>query len=223
VSRRLEFEERAAVLEFDGGLSRAEAERRAVADTYDELVGRGCRARGILGELIRADAQRRAPALEHALQALGLVGVRAPLWGFGHVVAEGGLWRPVCEGEPGMAAVIVPASEEGRVVDLVAQILADGRMLARLGLVDLLGLDTLETVRNNGDPLLVFGDVLDWLRGHGRGVVMLDWRHAHRYLDGLAELLCSERTAPSLHRATRRCRPTPTIATPRRGEAGLAA
>lgn len=223
MSRRLEFEERAAVLEFDGGLSRAEAERRASADTYDELVGRGCHARGILGELIRADAQRRAPALEHALQALGLVGVRAPLWGFGHVVAEGDLWRPVGEGEPGMAAVIVPASEEGRVVDLVAQILGDGRMLARLGLVDLLGLDTLETARSNGEPLLVFGDVLAWLRGNGRGVVMLDWHHAHRHLDGLAALLCSERTAPSLHRATRRCRPTPTIATPRRGEAGLAA
>jgi hypothetical protein len=64
VSRRLEFEERAAVLEFDGGLRPAEAEQRALADIYHELSGCRGRARGILDELIRADARRRAPALE---------------------------------------------------------------------------------------------------------------------------------------------------------------
>jgi len=223
VSRRLEFEERAAVLEFDGGLSRAEAERRAVADTYDELVGRGCRARGILGELIRADAQRQVPALEEALHALGLAGVRAPLWGFGSVVAEQDTWRPARDEEVGMAAAIVPACEEGAIVDLVAQRLGDGRLLSRLGLVDLLGWDELQKARDSGAPLLVYGDVLTWLRGQGRGAVLLDWRAAHRHLDGLATLLCSARIAPRLHRATRRCRPLPTVAVLRPREAGLAA
>jgi hypothetical protein len=181
------------VLEFDGGLSRAEAEERALADISEELAGCGGHARGILGELIRADAQRHAPALEEAVQALGLAGVRAPLWGFGHVVAEQGTWRP------------------------------DGRMLTRRGLVDLLGRDELEAARDCGDPLLVFGDVLAWLKGHSRGAVLLDWQQAHRQLDGLAALFCSERTAPLLHRATRRCRPVPTIAVPRRGQARHAA
>jgi hypothetical protein len=44
VSRRLEFEERAAVLEFDGGFERAEAEQRALAETYHELLA--CRGVG---------------------------------------------------------------------------------------------------------------------------------------------------------------------------------
>jgi hypothetical protein len=223
VSRRLAFEERAAVLEFDGGLSRAEAERRALADIYQALLGCRGRARGILDELIRADARRRAPALEEALQALGLAGVRAPLWGFGHGVAEQDTWRPAGGDESAMAALIVPACEDGALVDLVAQQLADGRLLSRLGAVDLLGWDELQTARDSGGPLLVYRDILTWLRGHGRGTVLLDWRSAHRHLDGLATLLCNERSAPFLHRATRRCRPVPTIGILRPREAGLAA
>lgn len=223
MSRRLAFQERAAVLEFDAGLGRAEAERRALADIYHELLGCRGRARGILDELIRADARRQAPALQEALQALGLAGVRAPLWGFGYVVAEQDIWRPAGDEEPGMAALIVPACEEGAIVDLVAQRLGDGRVLCRLGVVDLLGWDELQIARDSGGPLLVYRDVLTWLRGHGRGTVILDWARAHRHLDGLATLLCSERSAPLLHRATRRCRPVPTIGILRPREARLAA
>jgi hypothetical protein len=156
VSRRLEFEERAAVLEFDGGLGRAEAEQRALAEICHELLGCRGGARGILDELIRADARRRAPALKEALQALGLAGVRAPLWGFGYVVAELGAWRPAGDDEPGMAALIVPACEEGAIVDLVAQRLGDGRLLCRLGVIDLLGWDELQIARDSGSPLLVW-------------------------------------------------------------------
>jgi hypothetical protein len=223
VSRRLEFEERAALLEFDGGLGRAEAEQQALADLYRELLGRRGRARGLLDELIRADGRRHAPALAEPLQALGLAGVRAPMWGFGYVVAEQDTWRPADDDEPAMAALIVPACEDGAIVDLVAQRLGDGRLLSRLGVVDLLGWDDLQIARDNGGPLLVYRDVLTWLRGGGRGTVLLDWRSAHRHLDGLATLLCSERSAPFLHRATRRCRPVPTIGILRPREAGLAA
>ena len=223
MSRRLEFEERAAVLEFDGGLTRAEAEQRALADIYRELLGCRGRTRGLLDELIRADARRHASALEEALQALGLASVRAPLWGFGHVVAEQDTWRPAGDEEPAMAALIVPACEEGAVVDLVAQRLGDGRVLSRLGVVDLLGWDNLQIARDSGGPLLVYHDVLTWLRGHGRGTVVLNWRSAHRHLDGVGTLLCSERTAPFLHRATKRCRPVPTIGILRPREASLAA
>jgi hypothetical protein len=223
VSRRLEFEERAAVLEFDGGFIRAEAEERALADICDELAGCGGRADGILGELIRADARRQAPALEEALQALGLAGVRAPLWGFGCVVAEHGTWRPAGEDEAGMAAVIVPACEDGAVVDLVAQCLAGGPMLSRLGLARLLGADEVERARDSDDPLPVFGDAVAWLRGHGRGTVIVDWHRAPARLDGVRVLLCRETLAPVLHRATRRCRPLPTIAVPRLTEARYAA
>jgi hypothetical protein len=223
VSRRPEFEERAAVLEFDGGFGRAEAEQRALAEIYHELLACRGLACGILDELIRAGARRYAPALEEPLQALGLAGVRAPLWGFADVVAEQDTWRPAGDEEPGMAALIVPACEDGAIVDLVAQRLGDGRVLSRLGAVDLLGWDELQLARDSGGPLLVYRDVLTWLRGHGRGAVVLDWRSAHRHLDGLATLLCSERSAPLLHRATRRCRPVPTIGILRPREACLAA
>jgi hypothetical protein len=223
VSRRLEFEERAAVLEFDGGLSRAEAERRVLADICDELAACGGRADGILGELIRADVRRHTPALEEAVQALGLAGTRAPLWGFGHVVAEQGTWRPAGEEEAAMAAVIVPACEEGAIVDLVAQCLASGRMLSRLGLACLLGADEVERARDSDNPLPVFGDATAWLRGHGRGTVIVDWHRAPARLDGVRVLLCGETLAPALHRATRRCRPLPTIAVPRLTEARHAA
>lgn len=223
MSRRLEFEERAAVLEFDGGLGRAEAEQRALADIYHELLGGRGRAHGILDELIRADARRQAPALQEALQALGLAGVRAPLWGFGCVVAEQDTWRPAGDEEPRTAALIVPACEEGAIVDLVAQRLGDGRVLSRLGAVDLLGWDELQIARDRGGPLLVYRDILTWLRGHGRGTVILDWARAHRHLDGLGTLFCSERSAPLLHRATRRCRPVPTIGILRPREARHAA
>lgn len=223
MSRRLEFEERAAVLEFDGGLERAEAEQRALAEIYHELLGCQDRAHGILDELIRADARRQAAALQETLQALGLAGVRAPLWGFGDVVAEQDAWRPAGDEEPAMAALIVPACEDGAIVDLVAQRLGDGRVLSRLGMVDLLGSDELQIARDSGGPLLVYHDVLTWLRGHGRGTVILDWARAHRHLDGLATLLCSERSAPLLHRATRRCRPVPTIGILRPWEARHAA
>ena len=84
MSRRLEFEERAAVLEFDGGLARAGAEQRALADIYHELLDCRGRAHGILDELIRVDARRQAPELHEALQALGLAGVRAPLFAYQH-------------------------------------------------------------------------------------------------------------------------------------------
>lgn len=122
-----------------------------------------------------------------------------------------------------MAALIVPACEEGAIVDLVAQRLGDGRLLSRLGVVDLLGWDELQIARDRGSPLLVYHEVLAWLRGHGRGTVILDWARAHRHLDGLGTLLCSERSAPLLHRATRRCRPVPTIGILRAREARHAA
>lgn len=223
MSRQLEFEERAAVLEFDAGLPRLQAEARALAETYDRLSSVPARANGIVDELMFAAACRRTPGVAAALDALGLACVRAPLWGVGCVVAEYGLWRPAGKGEPGISALIVPACEEGGIVDLVAQNLADGRLLTRLGLVDLLGRDELEIARDRGEPLLVFDNVLAWLRGHCRGSVILDWHRAHRELDGLGMLLCSERTAPLIHRATRRCRPVPTIAVPQQEGSDLAA
>jgi hypothetical protein len=220
---QVEFEERAAVLEFDAGLPRAQAEARALAETYDRLSSVPARVNGILDELVSAAVRRRTPDVATALDALGLTGVPAPLWGVGCVVAEHGLWRPAGKYEPGVSALIVPAGEEGRIVDLVAQTLAHGRMFTRLGVVDLLGRDELEKARDSGDPLLVFRDVLAWLRGHCRGCVMLDWRRAHHELDGIGVLLCSEGTAPFLQRATRRCRSVPTIAVPQRAEVDLAA
>ena len=52
-----DFAERAAILEFDGGLTRAEAEKQALAEIYN-VISDGIPS-GLLGELVGADRLRR--------------------------------------------------------------------------------------------------------------------------------------------------------------------
>ena len=83
-----DFNERAAILEYDNGLSRAEAEAQAVRELVDRLHEQPQPPTGIVAELADADRRRSRPGLAELLAALGLDDVRAPAWGFDAVVAR---------------------------------------------------------------------------------------------------------------------------------------
>ncbi len=204
---RADFEERAAIIEHDGGLSRAEAEALALREIRD-LAGD---PPGILGELARADRRRQHPDLASMIVALGLGLARCP-WGFDHVVADGETYRPAIDAEPAHAAFIVPGVEDGAVVDLVACTVTPQRMRSRLGCAAVVGSDEIERARETDAPLLVFDNTIRWLRGYSRGAVIVDWIRAAREIEGVQTLMCSAALAPRLRDATRRCWPRPTIA-----------
>jgi hypothetical protein len=207
-----DFNERAAILEYDNGLTRDEAEAQAVRELVDRLYEQPQPSTGIVAELANADRRRSHPELAEVRAALGLDDVRAPAWGFDAVVPEGDTYRFAGPDEAGHQAVIVPATEDGAVVDLVAQGLNSGKMLPRLGSAVLLGVNEVETARDADRPLIVFSNALSWLRGHTCGVVVVNWREAGRELEGVETLLCRKDLAGRLHEATRCCWPVPTIA-----------
>jgi hypothetical protein len=207
-----DFNERAAILEYDNGLTRDEAEAQAVRELVDQLQERAHRQTSIVAELAGADRRRMHPDLAEVLVALGLEEVRAPAWGFGAVVPDDGTYRLAGPDEAGHQAVIVPAVEDGIVVDLVAQGLNSGRMLSRLGAATVIGSDEIGRARQSDDALIVFNNAMAWLHGHTRGVVVLNWQEAGRELEGVETLFCRKDLAERLHEATRRCWPVPTIA-----------
>lgn len=215
-----DYAERAALIEYEAGISRAEAERRAWGEILDGCLSR--RPDGILGELVLADRRRRDAAMQDALAAAGLVRCRAPAWGFGHVIADGRTWRPAAAGEAGRAAAIVPATDDGALVDLVAQDLETGQMRTRLDVAAIVGADEVEAARAEGRPLLIFATATTWLRSGCRGACIVDWRRAGRALDGVPAILAPERLVEPIARATAECHPRPFIARPA-GEARHAA
>jgi hypothetical protein len=206
-----DFEERAAILEYDGGLSRAVAEAQAVREILDGKLAADLP--DFLGELVRADRLRAPPDLADVLAALGLADVRGPAWGFGHVIADGNSYRPALDGETAQAAFIVPAVEDGDVVDLVACTLAaPQRMRSRHGIAAVVGFDAVERAREADAPLLVFDHTIRWLYARSHGAVIVDWNRAAREIEGVKTLLCGASMATRLRDATRRCWPRPTIA-----------
>jgi len=203
------YDERAAIVEYDGGLSRAEAEAQAVSETYDAITQNERLCRGILGELITATSRRFHQHENHDFE-----GVRAPAWGFDLVVIEGATYRPALSGEPGASALIVPACEDGKIIDLVAQGLTSGRMLPRMDVATVVGADEIEIARERGQPLLIFSNAMSWLKGGCRGAVIIDWRQAGHSLDGTEVIHCSISIAGEIYKATRRCWPQPRIRVP---------
>jgi hypothetical protein len=208
--------EQAAILEHDNGLPRRDADAMAIGGYLDERYASGLRGAGILSELARADHSRLSPELAPVLTACGLLGARAPVYGFGHVVPDDGVYRPAMPDErDATAAVIVPITSMGEgLVDLVAQCLRSGRMIARLGVGDLVGLDEVDRARGCDTPLLIFNTTLDWLRGGCWGAVVVDWHDIGWRLEGVRTLLCRTTLAARLHQATRRCWPRPAIMAP---------
>jgi hypothetical protein len=203
------YDERAAIAEHDGGLSRAEAEAQAVAETYDAIIQNERPCRGILGELVAATSRRFHQHENHDFD-----GVRAPAWGFDQVVIEGATYRPALPGEPGAPALIVPACEDGKIIDLVAQGLTSGRMLPRMGIAAVIGADEIEIAHEHGQPLLIFSNAMSWLKSGCRGVVIIDWLQAGYSLDGTGIIHCLISITGEIYKATRRCWPLPKIRVP---------
>jgi hypothetical protein len=204
---RAHFDERAAVLEYDQGLPQAEAEAKALAETYDAFAHRGGDL-GVLGELVAARRRRDTPAFEPVLATLDFT--MRLMWGVGHIATDGEAYRPAEAYESAEAAVIVPVFYDD-VVDLVAESLVTRRMHTRLGVAELLGEVEVDRARETGEALLVFSDVMAWRRGDCRGAVPIDWRKLGRIIDGVRTLRCARRSARALHDVTRRCWPRPTI------------
>jgi hypothetical protein len=209
-----DFEERAAIAEFDAGLPRSEAESFAVRDLHERLERNPPKQRSILGELAAADRLREHPAVSASLADLGLNEINGPSWGVASVVATGARYRPAEADEEATGAIVVPAVHDGSVHDLVACSLSSRRMLPRLGVASLIGADELEAAQRAGGPLLVFDNAIQWLRGHTRGISIVSWQEAPQDLEGVEILLCSSALAPRLHAATSSCWPRPTIAIP---------
>ncbi len=215
----VDFAERAAILEFDGGLTRAEAEKQALAEIYNMLID-GIPS-GVLGELVAADRVRRDARVAGEAEAT-FGHVRFP-WGFGWVVADGNSYRPADRKEQASTAFVVPAVTDGCVVDLVAQTFSVKGIRSRLGVTAVLGADDIEAARTNGQPLYVFSSIPQWLKGGGRGAVVVDWQRAAHELEGVPAILCSASVADRLYAVTRQCVPAPVIATPSNKEARHAA
>lgn len=131
----------------------------------------------------------------------------SPLPGFGVSFCEpmgNGLYQP----GDGELHVILPVVERGGLIDLVAfRSTSPGNWLLRRGNGFALGLDRgLEPwlwyrpadlaakppKHRVGQPTILFSDPLDWVRGQGAGICVLDWESPEvRQLDVLAEVTCS--------------------------------
>ena len=77
---RADFEERAAILEYDGGLSRADAESAGLCANYTPS-GMAAELPGILGELVHADRYGFNPDLAPVIRPSWLRNVRGPAYG----------------------------------------------------------------------------------------------------------------------------------------------
>jgi hypothetical protein len=209
VTDPFDFAERAAILEHEGRLLRADAERQALGEIIDRAVAQ--LPDGIVGELSAAARHRRRPEVE---EALGLRGKRAPAWGIARILPDGRNYRPATPDGPGRPAIIVPATVDGTVVDLVAEDMATGLLHSRLDIAEVVGADQIERARLAGRPLLAFAGVSSWLRGGSSGIVVVNWRHIAEAVDGIPAILTPTHLARRMYDATARCTPRPAIGVP---------
>ena len=110
------------------------------------------------------------------------------VWGFDFVSIDGAHYEPVRGGQP---AVIVPAIEDGEIVDLVAMGLKTRACRTRTGQATILGREWLDAARWAGTSPAIFPDPLTWLYARCRGVVLLDLSAARFELADLPSVACS--------------------------------
>ena len=166
----------------------------------------------LLAELNSAARGVRQPHLDR-LRALG-VSIRwlaqtgmqiAPFGVAQSEVSKAGLYQ--VSPDAGLLNVIIPVVEDGALVDLCAFRTDDpGNWALRTGNGWALGLGQGMGEYMWGLPVHLYSDPLDWLRGSGEGICVLDWAspEIHR-LDVLENVVCSDQaTAALLQRALTR-------------------
>ena len=168
------FGERAAIAEYDGCLPRAEAEKQAIGETYDWLRSHAEPVAGIFGELLLAFRWRDDPELEGCCARLGVNHGLVGIWGFDAIVVDGEGYRPAFPSEPSRVAAILPVRERSTLIDLVACGINSQRHALRLGVGEVLGDSSIDDARETGSPLMVFDNIINWLRGCCHGAVILD-------------------------------------------------
>jgi hypothetical protein len=129
----------------------------------------------------------RLGAFARSLQEIGLTNLPVPMWGIACVSIGREFYQP---DEDGKLALIVPAFEHGRIVDLVACPFATRQVRTRKGIAPVLGHEWIDDAKLGLEPLKVFDDVFSWLRGRCRGVVVLDFDAAPRLLRDVPSLHC---------------------------------
>jgi len=139
-------------------------------------------------ELGQASDRAAHVDLIDVLVDLGLL--RSPEWGFDYVRRVGDLYEPHISG---IAALIVPAIKDGMLIDLVACSLANRNFRTRLGIARAVGEDDIVIARQSGVRLPLFEDPLHWLRGGGRGAVIIDWTQVQFALAGVLGVACQSK------------------------------
>jgi hypothetical protein len=157
----------------------------------------------LLHELQIASQRARQGASAPILRTAGLYDLLGlpddPPWGIDRVSVGEEFYQP----EPypdGLPALIVPAIEDGSLIDLVAVSLATGAVRTRYGEVDYIGHNALFERSCDGEPVPVFADAPSWLRAGGDGIFIVDWTHIRSHLGALPGLVCQ---TPALARRIR--------------------
>jgi hypothetical protein len=144
--------------------------------------------KALLRELLAAHRIVRHPEVAATLQALRLPAEGVPVWGVDSVAVERGYYAPDPAGHP---AIIVPAFDDGGLIDLTATGLASRRVATRTGIAAVLGQEVLDRALVDQVSLHLFRDPVEWLQHRGAGAVVLDWRTAPFILTDLAGIACT--------------------------------
>lgn len=138
-------------------------------------------------ELMAAHRTARLPGLADAVQACGLPIDGGPLWGISFVEIDPHHYAPA---HGGKAAVIVPAFEDGRLLDLVATGLETRSTRTRAGVATVLGREWIDRAKDTETTVRLFGDPIEWLRNGCHGAVVIDWRAARYELGDVPGIAC---------------------------------
>jgi hypothetical protein len=210
VNVQSDFDERVAILELDGGFTRAEAEREALLEIYKMNV-EGDPCIDLHAELWRAMRFARHPELGSMLARLRLP--RRIQWGLSRIeYLEGSRAYYVPRSDGVAFALIVPVVEFGDTIDLAAIALPSQRVASRLGIGKALGLDAIDAARWNGTDLQLVDSPLAWLGDPDDRAFIVDWKIAAFTLADVSSVSCNSLgLATRVEAAFLRPRPLPEL------------
>ena len=205
-----DLDERVAILELDGGLTRAEAERQALLEIYKMNV-EGDPCIDLHAELRCAMRFARHPEVASMLAGLRLS--QRIQWGLSRIeYLEGSRAYYVPRSDGAAFALIVPVVEFGDTIDLAAIALPSQRVASRLGIGTALGLDNIDAARWNGTDLKLVGSPLAWLREPVGAAFIVNWSIAGFTLADVSSISCNSLgLAARVEEAFLRPRPVPEL------------